>query len=519
MNLALRGVIILTIAGLVTKILSAAYRVPYQNIVGDIGFYIYQQVYPFYGMSVVLATSGFPVMISKVMSDHGYGQSKHIRSKIITVTFIYLAIFTFALFLLLYIYSNPISSIMGDKALAPLIRIASLSFLIVPFVSVFRGYFQSEQNMQPTAVSQVVEQGIRVSLILFSSYILIHLGYDLYKAGWGALLSSVIGSLSGYIILLLFWRRNRECRMLQWNISASIQTKKIVWTLVKHSFTFGVSSLLLILIQLVDAINLYALLINGGMDGEHAKVTKGVYDRGQPLIQLGTIVATSFALSIVPVIANAKIQQKALFIQEKVQLSLKLCLSIGAGASAGLIVLMKPINVMLFKNVSGSEVLMILSASILFTSICLTMFAVLQGLGHTFIPAISVVIGVGCKYLANLLLIPSVGVLGAALSTLGSYFIVAVIMLIFIKMKGFTFPYIKVTGQVGISVLIMVGILKCGLFLFDFFVGAETRTYSTIIALSGSLIGGIIYALSIVKTSVFTKSEMGYIPVIHKLFK
>jgi PST family polysaccharide transporter len=91
-NLAMQGAVILTIAGLITKILSAAYRVPYQNIVGDIGFYIYQQVYPFYGMSVILATSGFPVMISKVMTDYGYGRSVQIRSKIMTITFLYLTI-------------------------------------------------------------------------------------------------------------------------------------------------------------------------------------------------------------------------------------------------------------------------------------------------------------------------------------------------------------------------------------------------------------------------------------------
>lgn len=515
MNIALRGVFILTIAGLVTKILSAAYRVPYQNIVGDIGFYIYQQVYPFYGMSVVLATSGFPVMISKVMSDLGHGKSEEVRSKILSITMIYLTVFGITLFLLLYIFSNPISDVMGDTKLAPLIKIASLSFIVAPFVSLLRGYFQYEQNMQPTAISQVVEQGFRVSFILISSYLFIQLGYDLYTAGWGALLSSVIGSIAGFFVLLFIWKRNKKNQILHWNKSASIKTRQIVATLIKYSFSFGISSLLLIFIQLVDALNLYALLLHNGMAEELAKVAKGVYDRGQPLIQLGTVVATSFALSLVPAIAQAKMQQNERFIKEKLYISLKLCLVIGAGAAAGLIALIEPVNIMLFKDATGTNVLMVLSGSILFTSICLTMFAVLQGLGYTFVPAVAVVIGVVFKYLGNLILIPEFDVMGAAISSLGAYFIVALVMMVFIKAKGFSFPYLKTIGQIGISIIVMVAILKFGLN----FVGSENRIHSTIISLIGVMIGGILYIMVILKMKVFSYSEVQYIPVVKKLFK
>ncbi len=514
MNIALRGVFILTIAGLVTKILSAAYRVPYQNIVGDIGFYIYQQVYPFYGMSVVLATSGFPVMISKVMSDLGHGKSEQDRSKIMSIAMIYLTSFGVALFFLLYIYSQPISKIMGDAKLAPLIEISSFSFLLVPFVSLLRGYFQFEQNMQPTAVSQVVEQGFRVSFILISSYFFIYFGYDLYTAGWGALVSSVMGSIAGFFILLFLWRRNKK-RRLHWNLSASIQAREIVLTLLKYSFSFGITSLLLILIQLVDALHLYALLLHNGIDEEMAKVAKGVYDRGQPLIQLGTVVATSFALSLVPAIAQAKMNQNEDFIKEKLQISLKLCLVIGAGAAGGLIALIDPINMMLFKDISGSKVLMILSGSILFTSICLTMFAVLQGLGYTFVPSIAVVIGVSFKYFGNIMLIPKYDVTGAAISSLVAYFVVALVMMVFIKVKGFSFPYLRTIGQIGMAIIIMVITLKLGMA----YVGPETRAHSMIISLIGVFIGGIVYIVLILKMKVFSHSEIQYIPVVKKLFK
>ena len=62
----MKGAVILTAAGIIVKLLSAVYRIPFQNIVGDIGFYIYQKVYPYSGNFIVLATTGFPVVISKL---------------------------------------------------------------------------------------------------------------------------------------------------------------------------------------------------------------------------------------------------------------------------------------------------------------------------------------------------------------------------------------------------------------------------------------------------------------------
>ncbi|MED4871675.1 oligosaccharide flippase family protein, partial [Geobacillus stearothermophilus] len=64
-----KGAAALTAATLLTKLLSALYRIPYQNMVGDVGFYIYQQVYPIYGIVVALSLTGYPVAISKLIAE------------------------------------------------------------------------------------------------------------------------------------------------------------------------------------------------------------------------------------------------------------------------------------------------------------------------------------------------------------------------------------------------------------------------------------------------------------------
>src|SRR3954468_10280091 len=98
----LTGTLILTIAALLIKILSAFYRIPFQNIVGDIGFYIYQQVYPFYGIAIVLSTYGFPVVISKLYAEEKTKEDQGNVNQLFIVSTYFLVGFGFLCFALLY---------------------------------------------------------------------------------------------------------------------------------------------------------------------------------------------------------------------------------------------------------------------------------------------------------------------------------------------------------------------------------------------------------------------------------
>ena len=66
----MQGAIALSIAAFIAKILSAVYRVPFQNMVGNTGFYVYQQVYPIYGIGMTFALTGFPVFVSNVVAEY-----------------------------------------------------------------------------------------------------------------------------------------------------------------------------------------------------------------------------------------------------------------------------------------------------------------------------------------------------------------------------------------------------------------------------------------------------------------
>ncbi|MCY7894991.1 polysaccharide biosynthesis protein [Bacillus vallismortis] len=509
-----QGAFVLILAGVISKILSAVYRVPFQNIVGDVGFYIYQQVYPFLGIAVMLSTSGFPVIISKLMND--YSEKSH--RNILKISALFLSLIGILLFLCLYMGAVPIARFMGDSHLAVLIQVTAFAFLLFPFVALLRGAFQGRQDMFPSALSQMTEQFLRVAVLLGLSYWLVKQGASLYTAGAAAASGSLAGSFVGLIILAFLWFKVKRDNQTNSHNENVITTKELIKKLLLYSVTICISSLLLLLIQLVDALNLYALL-SGGEASEEAKRLKGIYDRGQPLLQLGSVFAVSIATSLVPYISKAVKNKELKIMKEKVTSSLKLCLVLGTGASAGLICILEPVNIMLFQNSEGTAALQVFSSSILFASLAVTAAAVLHGAGYTVFPAIAVGAGLAVKWVLNTLLVPRYGIEGASLATAASFAAVAGLNLYQLrqkewlgKLKGILIPMIG-------SALLMAAVLFIYLRLWAFLLPAAGRGASAIESFSAVAIGGAVFIYCMMKLGIFTDEELNSVPFGSKLSK
>jgi polysaccharide transporter, PST family len=517
-----RGAFVLTIAALVTKILSAVYRIPYQNIAGDIGFYIYQQVYPFYGIVVALATYGYPVVISKMIAERDAEQDDEGITYILKISLYFLLIMGMIGFSILYIGAGRIARFMGDKELALLIQIISFSFLLFPFISILRGYFQGKNNMVPTAVSQIAEQFVRVVTILLSTYVLLKSGRTVYEAGAGATFGSLTGGFFALLLLTAYWLKKGTKQKGKIIKKTNIDAKKIISVLLVQGFTICVTNTMLILIQFIDALSLFSLLVSTGIEEQAAKALKGIYDRGQPLIQLGTVIATAFSLTLVPLISGAKQRGDEQFIREKVCLSFRIGVVVGLGAAVGLACIIKPTNIMLFKDDSGAFELAILSGSILFTSLALTMAAILQGIGREWTPVFAVLIGISMKWMLNVWLVPVYQTAGAALATLISYMTISA-FLYYILRKKIKMNLIRknvafriITASVAMLLILQLYLWasnKLGLYW------KEARLFASLQALAGVIIGGCFYIITVLRGRVFSKQELSLLPLGEKLIK
>src|SRR5699024_7553724 len=107
----LKAALILTLAAFISKVLSALYRIPLQNLTGDLGFYVYQQIYPFIGMIMILSLYGFPAAISKLAltTINEKDGRLSLYSFYLPLTFI-LFIINALLFLIFTLFSSHISS-------------------------------------------------------------------------------------------------------------------------------------------------------------------------------------------------------------------------------------------------------------------------------------------------------------------------------------------------------------------------------------------------------------------------
>ncbi|WP_244440933.1 putative polysaccharide biosynthesis protein [Neobacillus jeddahensis] len=523
-NTFFKGAFILTIAAILTKVLSAFYRIPFQNIVGDIGFYIYQQVYPFYGMAMVLATTGFPVVISKLYAEQREKGEAEKSRLLLFVSFLFLQVFGVICFLALYVGAEGIARWMNDPQLAILIRVVSIVFLTFPMVSLLRGYYQGRGDMVPTALSQVGEQTIRVLTILFLSYLFIEKGYSLYLVGGGAMFGSITGSIISGLILFMFLLVRKEWKVIMPSRgilqSYAVEVKEIIKALIFQGLMICISGMLMIFIQLADSLNLYSLLVADGMGPDLAKTVKGIFDRGQPLIQLGTVAATSMSLALVPLISRTRLAAKPEELRDKIQLVLKVSIVVGSGAAAGLWAIMEPTNTMLFENESGSSVLGVLSFVILFTSIISTVIAVMQGMGILVFPAFVVIAAFPVKYFLNVLLIPLCGIMGAAISSLLTLGLV--VSLLFMRLRKMTngsllpFGFIR---TVLTATVVMVLVLKGYLYITDVavtFLGLD-RLGAALQSLSAVTIGGLLFLYIVLRDSVFREEELALFPLGSKL--
>lgn len=515
----MRGAFILTGAAIIVKILSAVYRVPFQNIVGDVGFYIYQQVYPFYGIALVLSTYGFPVVISKLYAEqHGSDQAAE-RRILYTAAFV-LGIFGVISFVLLYGASDWLAMTMGDVELAALLKATAFVFLFLPGIALMRGFFQGKGDMVPTAISQIGEQSVRVIFILAAAYWMTNNSYSLYKVGSGAFVGSAVGAVVSLLILVFFFmKRQRSTAALKNTSGLHLRESiKIGKSILIQGFAICVSSLLLIFLQLADSLNLYVLLMDSGLNNEAAKALKGIYDRGQPLIQLGTVVATSMSLSLVPLITKAQKSGNEQFFYRNIDLAYRIAVFVGSGATVGLMVIIRPVNMMLFENSDGSHVLAVLSVTIVLCSLIITSSAVLQGFGHTFFPALIIVCGFLCKYLLNMVLVPQFAIMGAAIATCLTLLLILVIMVIRLRViLKKTFTAAGFLAKNAAAALLMLVVLTIYIYLTDLLIPNAGRLYASFQALSGVMLGGSIYVITILRGNTFKEEELALLPFGSKL--
>ena len=158
---------------------------------------------------ITLAAAGLPLAVSKFVAEQNALGRPDESQRIIRLSSMLLGGLGLVTAVMMYGSAPWIAGMIGSQHVIPSIRAASLALLCVPLMTGLRGYFQGMQQMVPTAISQVVEQTVRVTIMIVVLLWLIRQDASLETVAAGAMLGSVAGGCAGLIVMLGFVYKHR----------------------------------------------------------------------------------------------------------------------------------------------------------------------------------------------------------------------------------------------------------------------------------------------------------------------
>ncbi|AIQ44518.1 membrane protein [Paenibacillus sp. FSL R7-0273] len=534
----LQGAFILSAAAIVSKLIGTLQKIPLQNLGGDAVFGIYNTVNPLYTMLITIAMLGLPSAISKFVAEASAGGSEAEGRRILRLSAVLTAACGLLIGLLTYAGAPVIAGWVGNSHIIPALHTSALGLAVVPLMAAMRGYFQGLHNMVPTAVSQVTEQSVRVIVMIALLLYLTGSGAGAAEIAAGALLGSAAGGAAGLVVMLLFWRRHSKHAdgRLSGQDGAALPEpadERLVsdrsttaaaggfkragaLQLLAYGLPVMLGALAVPLIGLVDVFTVPRLLSSAY--GETASMSQfGIYNRGLPLVQIVTMLATSLAVVFIPALAEAKYRGDDALIRTRCSLSLRWFWLLGLAASVGLAVLAEPVNVALYGDAAGSGTMIWLAFTAAGGTVSIISAALLQGLGAVRAPALHLLAAAVLKAALNLLLVPQQGITGAAIASVAAHGFAAALNVLLLHRQGHL--RLRLADALLRPALLLAGL---GLAAAAVSSGAALaldaaglgggRMASLAQTLLGVLAGCLVFALGAVRLRLLSESELRQLP-------
>jgi O-antigen/teichoic acid export membrane protein len=514
----LKGAVILGIAAIVSKLLGTFQKIPLQNIAGDEVFGIYNAVYALYILILTLATAGLPIAVSKFVAERAvlghYNEARRVL-RLATGVLIVTGIFFFGL---LYYAADWFAWLIGIETSAIAIRSISFALLLVPFLAGLRGYFQGLQNMVPTAVSQIIEQLIRVITMVGLLLYFTKMGYGMGTIAAGATFGSVAGAAAGGWVMLIYWRREGKGRSISISIPQFRESaSSIIKQFIRYALPICLGSIVLPILTLVDSFTMPRLLKSSGLDENAAMHLFGIYNHGLPLVQLVAMIATSMSVALVPSIAEAKLQQYDNVIRTRTEQALRMTWLISLAASFGLATAALPLNVMFYKSAEGWQAISILAFTAVFSAMNIVLSSILQGLGAVMAPVRNLLFAVLLKVIFNLILIPIYGIQGSAVAAVIAFGAACLLNLRDLRKNtqtGLSLSFLKQPFFAIMAMCVVLGASIVGLewFFVHLPLHLSYRIIETLVVLIAILLAAFAYIMVLLISGALTKQDLMLIP-------
>ena len=433
-NSLIKGALFLSIGGFITKVIGALYRIPLTNLLGAEGIGLYQMVFPLYSLLLTVSSTGVPNGMAKLIAEKTDGE------KVLKSALCFFVPISLVASVILAIFGYRLALLQGNALAQNCYYAIAPSILLVSVISCFRGYFQGASNMKPTAISQILEQVVKLIFGLTLCYIFrnnVVLGASL------ATLAVTISELFA-VIYFIFLKKYKGGGFkgffkLETNVKVVLKT---------------VLPVMLCTLILPTARTVESFLIVNVLNKSFRNATSlyGLYSGAvESLVGVPVALLYGIAVSSVPVIASYKKENKNY--KKKIAESLILTLVFSVIFALIFFFISNFAVSLLYKRFSNLEaditvkMLKLASLSVFSLPLMQTTASILISLGRFYVPTISSTIAMLIKIPLSIILlnVQSVNIFAVVITDIVCYLVACFINLVYIIKDGASKKHIKNT--------------------------------------------------------------------------
>ena len=418
----------MTAGNIGSRLIGVIYVIPWYYWLGenaDASNTLFNMGYNIYALFIMISTAGIPAAIAKQIAFHNsrgeYRTSKRLFYRSIQVMLVFGVISA----AIMYFASPALSyGAGGGDELVPAMRSLSVAILVIPFMSVFRGYFQGTQNMAPYAISQLVEQIARVIFMLAATFMIMKIGSGDYVAAvTQSTFAAFIGALAGIGVLLYYFKKEKvkmDILAEQSQEKAELDTAALLIGTIKEAIPFIIIGSGITIYKLVDQYTFIRLM--SGFTNYTNKQLMGLMAlfSGNPDKLTMVVIGLSTAMALVglPLITEAYAQKDRVGLANLVTNNLQLYSFVMFPATFGMIVLAYPLNTLFYvPNALGARLLVVACLSGLVLGLFMISATMLQGIYENTSAVVFFVIGLIVKIITQPIFIRLLESYGPLIST------------------------------------------------------------------------------------------------------
>lgn len=518
---------ILASAGIITRIIGIAYRVPLTYIIGDEGMGFYGYAFEVYSIALLLSSYSLPLAVSKLVSARIAKRENRNALRVFLCALIFAGFSGMLVSLIIGFGAGGIAEgLMAAPFSKYALRVLAPGLFIVAIMGVVRGYFQGMGTMMPTAVSQIIEQIVNAAVSLIAASYLLKVGTevakakgdDLYASAYaaaGGTLGTVIGAIGGcvFLFIILYGYRNNMRRQYRADRNTRTESYERIFKILLLTIAPVILSTAIYNIsQVMDQVLFSKIMAAQGHAEKDYVALLGIFTgKYNTLINVPLAMANALASSVIPSLTGAVAIGDRGQIYKKIQLTVRFAMLIAIPSFVGYLVLASPIMQLLYGDARKTPAMMLIigAVTVVFYSLSTVTNAILQGMNRMTAPVKNAAISLGVHIVT--LLIMLIFFKWSIYSIVVGNIVFSICMCILNARAIYqTCGYVqekKNTFVKPLAASAVMGIVTFGFYqLFNFLIGGRIATICAI------LIAVMIYGVCILKIGTFTEEELYAMP-------